>query len=345
MDDAVREFLATKPDSGSPDDPLPRRRRAILAASDELAARWTTPGPRGVAVRDVEIDGPAGPNGTDDPTAPLRLRVYDAGPASRHGVHVFLHGGGFWLGSVDEDVVDATCRERAATGCVVVSVEYRHAPEHPFPAAVEDGYAALCWVVENASALGVDSDALSVGGVSAGGTLAAALALAARDRSGPAIDLQVLEVPLLDLTLATLHASGVPDDYGLTAAEMAMCVEQYLSDPAQATDPLASPLLADDLSGLPEALVLTAELDPLRDDGARYAERLQESGVPATHVRAPGMVHGSIVLTAEWEPARAWQARVHDALRAVHGGSRATSAAPNRADRTGDPVPAENRTT
>lgn len=310
MDDAVREFLATKPDAGSVDDPVSERRATILVGSDEIARRFTAPGPEDVRAQDVAVQGPDGP---------LRLRVYRPDTDEPHGIHVFLHGGAFWLGSTDELVVDITCRERAATGCVVVAVDYRHAPEHPFPAAVEDGYTALRWAHQHAPELVADDEpALSVGGVSAGATLAAAVALAARDRGGPPLRLQLLEVPLLDLTLGTMHDSGVSDDYGITRAEMAICTELYLADPQDATHPLASPLLAPDVAGLPDAVVLTAELDPLRDDGLRYTERLEAAGVPVTHVRFAGMVHGGIVLTAGWEPARAWQRHVADALRAAH---------------------------
>ena len=314
LDDVVRRFLDTKPDSGSETDPVTTRRAAILAASDRLFEQFGAPGPELAAVEEHVVTHAGGP---------VRLRVYRPDTEPGHPVHVFLHGGGWWLGSVDELVVDATCRERAVHGgSVVVSVEYSHAPEHVFPRAVEDGYAALEWAAANATAIGGDPTLLSIGGVSAGATLAAAVALAARDRHGPVLSLQVLEVPPLDLTLDTMRSSGVGDAYGITVAEMEACTALYLPDTTRASDPLASPLLALDLAGLPTTVVLTAEHDPLRADGALFAARLSVAGVPVTHVQQAGAVHGSLALTGTWPPARAWQDRVATALRAVHRGPR-----------------------
>ncbi|MHA3703983.1 alpha/beta hydrolase [Jatrophihabitans sp. YIM 134969] len=309
LDDVVRRFLDTKPDAGLETDPVERRRALILAASDELFETFGAPGPAVAAVEEHVVPH-AGRR--------TRVRVYRPDTEPGHPVHVFLHGGGWWLGSVDELVVDATCRERAVgASCVVVSVQYSYAPEEVFPAAVEDAHAALQWAATHASSLGGDASALSIGGVSAGANLAAAVALLCRDQGGPALRLQVLEVPPLDLTLDTMRSSGVSDDYGITLAEMEWCTALYLGTPERARDPLASPLLADDLTGLPPAAVLTAEHDPLRDDGTRFAARLSAAGVPVTHVQQAGAVHGSLALTGTWSPARTWQDTVIDALRNV----------------------------
>jgi len=232
---------------------------------------------------------------------------------------VFIHGGGFWLGSVDELVVDATCRERSTgADCIVVAVDYRLAPEHPFPTPVEDCYRALLWAAEHAAALGGDPDRITLGGVSAGATLAAAVTLAVRDRGGPTLALQLLEVPALDLTLASMRASGVGDEHGISVADMTVTAELYLPTPADATDPYASPLLAPDLHGLPTAHIMTAEFDPLRHEGERYAARLRAAGVTVHHQRYAGAIHGSLALTGCWEPARTWRTDLLHALRRAH---------------------------
>jgi len=310
LDAPVREFLAAKPDSGPDDAPLPQRRAAILAASDWLFDRFGEPA---AAVADVTTHPvPSRP-------APVRVRVYRPLAEGIRPLHVFVHGGGFWLGSIDERVVDATCRERClGADCVVVAVDYRLAPEHPFPGPVEDCYAALTWAVEHAGEFDADPANVSIGGVSAGANLAAAVAQVARDRGGPALRLQLLEVPPLDLTLATMRSSGVGDEYGITVAEMELCARLYLTSADEATDPLASPLLAPEFGNLPAAHVMTAEFDPLRRDGEAYVERLQSAGVAATHVNHPGAVHGAILLTATWEPARAWRREVITALQQAH---------------------------
>lgn len=211
-------------------------------------------------------------------------------------VHVFMHGGSFWLGSVAE--YEPLCRWYAARAdCAVISVEYRLAPEWPHPTAVEDCYAALCWVAASATALGVDAHRLSVGGVSAGGTLAAVISMLARDRSGPPIVLQVLEIPATDLTMSCASIEEFGEGYSLTKASLIEGYDFYLSDPSQARDPSVSPLWAPDLRGLPPAYVVTCECDPLRDEGEAYARRLSESGVTVTTRRLSGHVHGSMYLT------------------------------------------------
>lgn len=311
LDPPVQAFLDFKPDAGSSSTPVAQRRRAILAASDEIFRRFGEPAPAGVAVAEHRVDQPSGS---------IRVRVYR--PAAASGprpVHVFIHGGGFWLGSVDELVVDATCRERSlGADCVVVAVDYRLAPEFPFPVPVQDCHRALLWAHEHATELGGDPDVMTIGGVSAGANLAAAVVLAVRDAGGPAIALQLLEVPTLDLTLDGMRASGVGDQYGISVADMTAGVQLYLPRPDDALDPAASPLRADDLSGLPTTRIMTAEFDPLNHEGRRYAERLRAAGVPVEHEVYPGAIHGSLALTGCWEPARTWRSDLLAALRRAH---------------------------
>ncbi|GIM97393.1 alpha/beta hydrolase [Paractinoplanes toevensis] len=310
LDEAVRTFLSTKPDSGDPRAPLTVRRAAIQAGVDSLFAMFGLPVAPAHREQDVEIAVPGGP---------IRLRIYRPSDASGRPVHVFLHGGGFWLGSIDEAVNDATCRTRCTeAGCVVVAVDYRLSPEHPFPTPLEDCYAGLLWAVEHAAEIGGDPANVSIGGVSAGSTLAAAVALLCRDRPGPALRLQLLEVPPLDLTLDGMRASGVGDDFGITIDEMALCRDLYLPSPEDARRPLASPLHAATVAGLPPAQIMTAQFDPLRHDGERYADRLRAAGVPVSYHCYPGAVHGAPLLTGTWPTARTWQDDLLQGLREAH---------------------------
>ncbi|TKV61016.1 alpha/beta hydrolase [Nakamurella flava] len=317
----VRQFLDSAEDMGDPLAPPARRRAEIIAAADEMYLRTGLPGePADVDDRWIDVDG-----GT------LRLRRYrpvGATDADVLPVHVFLHGGGWWLSSIDELVNDALCRARCARlGITVVAVDYRMAPEHPFPVPFDDCYAALTDLAEHAAQWLIDPANISIGGVSAGANLAAAVALASRDRGGPALRLVLLEVPVVDLTLDTMRSSGVPDDYGITVPGMERCVELYLPDAALARDPRVSPLFAADLTGFPATRVLTAEFDPLRRDGQLFADRLRASGVPVEHTVYPGAIHGSLSLTGVWAPARQWWDDAVDALRTAHR-SPALSTAP-----------------
>jgi acetyl esterase len=233
-------------------------------------------------VRDVVAPGPAG-------DVPLRLYR----PASEEPLPavLYFHGGGFVIGSLDTH--DGTCRALAnASGCAVVSVGYRLAPEHRFPAAPEDCWAALAWVAKEGAALGVDGARLAVAGDSAGGNLAATAALLARARGGPVLRHQVLIYPVTDYAFDTPSYRENGEGYFLSEAMMRWFWQQYLEDGSQGADPLASPLRAPDLAGLPPALVVTAEYDPLRDEGEAYAARLRAAGVPTELRRFPGQIHG-----------------------------------------------------
>jgi len=243
--------------------------------------------------------------------------------------HVVLHGGGWWLGSISERVNEAICRYRCLhANCVVFAVEYRLAPEHPFPAAIGDIHAALCWISASAAELGIDARNISLGGTSAGANLAAAVTLMARDGSGPPLAFQLLEVPSLDLTGEIVREALATEELRPMAsfvAERDTAVSRYLRDPGDAGAPLASPILADDLSGLPPAHIMTAEFDPLREEGERYARRLRESGVAATATRHAGAIHGTSFLTRVWEPARRWQ---HEAATVLARAQWRTAASP-----------------
>ena len=221
----------------------------------------------------------------------LPVRIYWPDGAAPHPVTVFFHGGGFTLCGLDSH--DRFCRILASgAGTIVVSVDYRLAPEHPFPAAVEDARAAVAWAHANAASLGGDPERLAVAGDSAGGNLAAVACLAARDGAGPPIAFQALVYPVTDAGQDTPSYREHGEGKFLTAAHMRWYWEQYLDDPSDADHPYASPLRAPDLSGLPPAFVLTAECDPLRDEGEAYAARLAEAGVPVEVHRIEGAFHG-----------------------------------------------------
>jgi acetyl esterase len=206
-------------------------------------------------------------------------------------VLVFFHGGGWVIGDLDSH--DVVCRKLALEGeLMVVSVDYRLAPEHKFPAAVDDAMAATKWIAENAKQLGVDTARLMVGGDSAGGNLAAVVAIAARDGNGPAIAGQVLIYPATDFTMAHPSHSERETSILLTHSAIRWFRDHYLNGGADVGDWRASPARAKTLIGLPPAYVLTAGADPLRDEGDEYAERLKQAGVAVTYRNFPGQFHG-----------------------------------------------------
>jgi acetyl esterase len=206
-------------------------------------------------------------------------------------VVVYFHGGGWVIG--DLEVVDQPCRQLAsAAGAIVVSVDYRLAPEHRYPAAFDDSYAATVWVGAHAAEIGGDPARLAVAGDSAGGNLAAAVALAARDRGGPELAAQLLIYPVTDFNFGTASYQDNREGYLLTKGSMQWFWAHYLGAQDLDKDPYACPLRADSLVGLPPAYVATSEYDPLRDEGEAYARRLEEAGVAVTAKRFDGMLHG-----------------------------------------------------
>jgi acetyl esterase len=251
----------------------------------------------------------------------VRLHVYRPPTPGTRGAYFHIHGGGFTLGSIDDLFTVAKCAHICAeAGCTVTTVDYRLAPEFPYPIAAEDCYAALCWVVAHAPLLGIDESRIVVGGESAGGNLAAAVTLMARDRQHPPLAFQLLEVPVVDMSADSKAHRSLDEfgrGYGLDAEVIESFEAAYLPDERARRDAYASPLCAPDLRGLPPAQVLTAEFDPLRDSGEAYARRLYEAGVPTTIHRFLGHTHGSAGLWRTWAPAAGWMAEVVATLEAV----------------------------
>ena len=268
----------------------------------------------------VEVEGIAIPNGAH----PLGLRVYrppvvrGALSIPRSGAFVWFHGGGWMLG--DLDVYDAVCRDLCLeSGVTVISVDYRLAPERTFPVAHDDSFHALTWIVDHAAELGIDPGRIAVGGDSAGGHLAAVVARRARDAGGPALVLQVLVYPVTDLQRTDEHYPSRSDNavgYVLTTETMEFFRDNYVPEPEQRSHVDASPVLVEDLSGLAPAIVLTAEFDPLRDEGETYATRLGAAGVDTVCTRYDGAIHMFFQMRTTAVAKRAIT-QVADALRAA----------------------------
>ena len=245
-------------------------------------------------VEDRRIPGPAGE---------IPVRIYRPDARGLLPALVYFHGGGWVIGSIETH--DGSCRELAnRVGCTVVSVDYRLAPEHRHPAAAEDCFAATKWVAENAASLGVDPKRIAIGGDSAGGNLAAAVALMARDRRGPALRFQLLIYPVTDADFTRASYRENAEGYLLTTKAMEWFWDHYLPEAAQRREPYASPLRAKELAGLPPAFVITAEYDPLRDEGEAYARRLQQAGVATKLTRYHGAIHGFFAMGLLAEVAR-----------------------------------------
>jgi acetyl esterase len=230
------------------------------------------------------------------------VRIYTPEGKGPFPVLLYLHGGGWVLGGLDshDDVCRSFCRR---AGVLVVSADYRLAPEARHPAAIQDAYAALRWTAERAAELGGRPDRLAVGGDSAGGNLAAALALRARDRGGPKIAYQLLIYPVTVRDFETPSYRQYASGFGLTRKNMIWFWDRYLADAADADDPYAAPLRAADLAGLPPALLVTAECDVLRDEGEAYGARLAEAGVAVRGVRYMGLNHGFVRMGAAFPQA------------------------------------------
>ena len=270
----------------------------------------------------ISLDQPEAVTRVDDRLIPgdgndVPVRVYT--PEDAVGGHapllLWIHGGGWTIG--DLDTADATARALAnRSGAVTVSVDYRLAPEHAAPAALEDCLAALTWCVENAELLGVDASRVAVGGDSAGGNLAACLCQRVRDDFGPEIDFQLLVYPVTDCTLSSPSMDENAEGYFLTKAGLEWFVGNYLGegDPKNAA---VSPLYADSLADLPPALVITAEFDPLRDEGEAYASKLRDAGVDVELIRYEGQIHAFFGLAGVLDDGRDAVDRAGAALRSA----------------------------
>ena len=254
-----------------------------------------------------------------DPRVPvtggeITVRVYKPAGMGPHPVLVFYHGGGWVIG--DLYTHDGICRSIVnAAGCAVASVDYRLAPEFKYPVPVEDSYAGLLWVVANATRLGLDSARIAVGGDSAGGNLAAVMALLARDRRGPRLLLQILVYPVTNHDFGTASYRENGTGFVLTTDDMRWFWRHYLSREEQGREMTASPIRAKSLADLPPALVITAGCDPLRDEGDAYAARLRDAGVAVTLTPYPGMFHGFLRMTRILDQSRVLLDEIAGALK------------------------------
>jgi acetyl esterase len=246
----------------------------------------------------------------------IPIRIYTPKGQSPFGALIYFHGGGWVVGSIEN--ADGTARHLACgAGSVVISVGYRLAPEHKFPAAVEDGYAAACWTAAHAKNIDVNPDKIAIGGASAGGNLAAAIALVARDRGAPYFVHQSLIYPIIERNFETRSYAENAHGPFLTRAMMEWYWKLYVSNESDAQNPYAAPILAADLRGLPPAFIITAEYDPLRDEGRAYADRLREAEVPVVYANYEGMIHGFFNMWSSVEHGRVAIAEVCRELRKV----------------------------
>lgn len=308
----VVQFLAIQKSNSIPADAL------VDAAASATYLRQLR-GPRAALARPAEIvayveDLHVGRHATG-------VRLYRPSEEEPAPVIIFLHGGGWVTGSLDTH--DALSRRLAnATGCLVLSVDYRLAPEHRYPAGLDDVAAVLEWTHSSIGDRGGDPKRIALAGTSAGGNLAAAAALRARDSGGPEVSLQVLLYPVIDSEMTGASYVENARGYSLETPLMEWFWDQYIPDAAMRTDPYASPRHAADLRGLPPAIIMTTELDPLRDEGEAYAARLRESDVPVTSFCVDGQIHGLLSFVGAWADADA-------AMKEVAGGIRRRFAMPD----------------
>ncbi len=279
----IQAVLDTAAASGQPapaDMPVAEGRLAFI----ERAASANLPKAEIAEVVDRTIYAPGG-------SIPIRLFRPSGAAETGLPVVVFFHGGGWRLGNLDTH--DPQCRALAeGAGCLVVAVDYRLAPEHRFPAAVDDAWAVVQWVGANAVSIGADPARIAVAGDSAGGTLATVVAQLAREAGGPPLARQIMVYPVLDARTDTASYARYAEGFNLTRAAMVQIFELYLEKPEDAADLRASPLRAADLSGLPPALIIAASHDPLVDEGVAYAKQLRDAGVAVDYHAFEGYVHG-----------------------------------------------------
>ena len=292
LDPEVQKWLQQVAAAGEPglDSMTVEEAREYMRASSAQLGRLESV----ARVEDLVATGPAGE---------IPLRLYDPVGAGPLPMIVYFHGGGWVLGGIDTH--DGYCRALAnATQMMVVSVDYRLAPEHPYPAAAEDAYAATAWLAEHAESLGADPERMAVAGDSAGGNLAAVAALMARDREMPVLRMQVLIYPIVDHDFDTDSYLRNMSGFHLTRDAMIWFWDLYAPENAQRDQPFASPLRAKDLAKLPAAMVMTAEYDPLVDEGEAYARRLESAGVKVQLKHYPGTIHGFARRLNGWAHAR-----------------------------------------
>lgn len=252
------------------------------------------------------------------PDFDIPIRIYQPIEGEKLPILMFFHGGGFVIGNLDTH--DLICRRLAAlVKCLVVSVDYRLAPEHKFPAAPNDCYAATVWAYEHADEIKGDQTRIAVCGDSAGGNLATVISMMARDQGGPKITYQVLIYPTTDGTQSSPSVDQMGEGFILTKKLMVWFLNHYKDNQTEIKDPYFSPLFAEDLSNLPPALIITAEYDPLKDEGKKYAERLRESGVPVIFKEFKGMVHVFFAMPKFLKKARQAQELVAKELRTAFG--------------------------
>ncbi|WP_345752147.1 alpha/beta hydrolase fold domain-containing protein [Microbacterium rhizophilus] len=318
--------LETPPQATAPrvdDAHRPSRRRAehrriTLSWDREELQKVGTPGPR-VHTIDRIVPVPGQPD--------VRLRIYyptvGARPEGSVPGCLTFFGGAFRIGGIDYPTTDAANRRRAAdAGVAMIGVDYALAPERKYPAQVLQGHAALDYVFAHSEELGIDPDRIGIGGMSAGANIAAAVALMNRDRGALPLRLQLLEVPVVDLTgrhvdFRASRALGIPSP--LMARELSSVARTYLRHRRDRREPYASPIRAESLAGLPPAVILTAQYDPLRGDGVAYAAALREAGVEASAVQYMGATHDTAIFTGVLAVARRWHDDVVAALRTLHG--------------------------
>jgi len=313
---------SSRAEAPGPDTQTPRAR--ARAQHRKKALKWDR--------SELETVGTSGPDipisehiVSPDGVPSFRVRIYRPSPDDGTLVPgcMALYGGAFRIGGIDFPTTDAGYRRRAAdSGVAIVAVDYALAPEHRYPTQVRQAYAALEWLFQHAAEVGVDPERIGIMGTSAGGNLAAAVTLLNRDGPGLPLRLQVLEAPVTDLTgkhidLAALRALGIPSV--LVRRELRSVARTYLPRARNAKEPSASPLLAPSHAGLPPAVVLTAEYDPLRGDGAAYAAALRAAGVDASAVRYLGVTHDTPLFTGALPAARRWHDDIVTALRRLHG--------------------------
>lgn len=305
VDPQVQEVLDQIAALGLP----PHYEVGAVQARENAKLRPRQAGPEVASVENATVPGP----GVDVP-----VRVYWPEGDGPFPMLVWIHGGGMVVGTIE--TCDAACRRLClGAGCVVISPAYRLAPEDPFPAAPEDCYAVVQWAAENASSLRGDASRLAVGGESAGGNLAAAVSLMARDRGGPPIVHQSIINPMLDLDFDTASYLRNAEGYFLTRRTMMWYWEQYLQRPEDRENPYAVPMRADDLSGLPPALLMAGEFDPLLSETEAFAERLTAAGVAATFSYYAGASHNFYNMPTSVDIAVRAMGEIVEALRASFG--------------------------